>query len=125
MEITLLKQSFSICKVRDYTLVDWDAPYIFLAKTDEENSLVCPTAQAPTNLIAQEKEWRGFRIQGMLDFSLIGILARITTLLADQKISIFAISTYDTDYIFVKEENLEKTLHTLKKHNYHVLEGLV
>lgn len=125
MDIALLKQSFSVCKVRDYTQVDWNAPYIFLAKTDEENSLVCPTMQAPSNLIAQEKQWCGFRIQGRLDFSLIGILARITSLLADQNISVFAISTYDTDYIFVKEENLDKALTTLKKHNYHILEDMM
>lgn len=63
-----------------------------------------------------------FRIEGTLDFSLIGILSRITSLLAENGIGIFAVSTYNTDYIFVKEENFLPALSVLKKNGYEIKE---
>lgn len=123
MEFILLKEAFTICKVTDYSLIDWNSPYVFIAKTDEENSLVCPSTQVPSNTLQREDEWRGFRIQGMLDFSMVGVLAKITTLLANQEISVFAISTYNTDYIFVKEIHLEKARNVLLKQHYHFKEA--
>ena len=67
----------------------------------------------PDNTLSRDDGWKAFRIQGVLDFSLIGILSRITTLLADNKIGVFAISTYNTDYILTKKENFEDTLQVL------------
>ena len=58
--------------------------------------------------------WKAFRIQGVLDFSLIGILAKIATVLADNGISIFAVSTYNTDYVLIKKENYQKALDVLQ-----------
>lgn len=58
--------------------------------------------------------WKAFRIQGVLDFSLIGILAKIATVLADNGISIFAVSTYNTDYVLIKKENYQKALDILQ-----------
>lgn len=58
------------------------------------------------------------KIEGILDFSLIGILSKISTILANEKIGIFVVSTYNTDYILVKKENLEKAVESLKKENY-------
>ena len=58
--------------------------------------------------------WKAFRIQGVLDFSLIGILAKIDTVLADNGISIFAVSTYNTDYVLIKKENYQKALDILQ-----------
>lgn len=58
--------------------------------------------------------WKAFRIQGILDFSLIGILAKIATVLADNGISIFAVSTYNTDYVLIKKENYQKALDILQ-----------
>ena len=63
----------------------------------------------------REDGWRAFRICGVLDFSLIGILAGITQILADRKIGLFAISTYNTDYVLTKEENFESAVLALKK----------
>ncbi|MCD7777598.1 MAG: ACT domain-containing protein, partial [Clostridiales bacterium] len=64
--------------------------------------------------------WKGFRIQGVLDFSLIGILSKISAVLADTGIPIFAVSTYNTDYIFVKEENYQRALDKLKHFGYKI-----
>ena len=77
----------------DYSCIDIDHPFVFTGRTDEEKSLVCPADIIPENVIVRDDGWRAFRICGVLDFSLIGILSRITRILAENKIGIFAIST--------------------------------
>lgn len=119
-----LRPRFSVCKVKDYSGVDLMKPFCFTGTTDEENSLVCPEALVPENTIERDDGWKGFRIIGQLDFSLIGILARISKILAESGIGIFAISTYNTDYILTKEENFEKAMKVLKKAGYEVRELL-
>ena len=71
LEIKKLDQDFSVCKVTDYSLVKLNAEYSFIGKTDEEKSLVCITGDVPPNVIQRDDGWKGFRIQGILDFSLI------------------------------------------------------
>ena len=71
MEIKKLNQGFSVCKVTDYSLVKLNAEYSFIGKTDEEKSLVCITGDVPPNVIQRDDGWKGFRIQGILDFSMI------------------------------------------------------
>lgn len=66
--------------------------------------------------------WKAFRIQGVLDFSLIGILAKIATVLADNGISIFAVSTYNTDYVLIKKENYQKALDILQTTGYKIVD---
>lgn len=83
MEIKKIDQDFSVCKVVDYSLVNLNAEYSFIGKTDEEKSLVCITSDVPANVIERDDGWKGFRIQGILDFSLIGILSKIAEILAD------------------------------------------
>ena len=83
--------------------------------------MVCKTEDAPNNTIERDDGWKGFRIEGVLDFSLIGILSKISEILADNNIGIFAISTYNTDYVLVKQENYERALDVLKKSGYGVL----
>ena len=118
MEIYKIKEDFSVCKVKDYTGVRLDAAYCFTGKTDEECSLVCITEDVPADTLEREDGWKAFRIQGVLDFSLIGILSKISTLLADAKIGIFAISTYNTDYILTKKENYEKAIQVLDNNGF-------
>lgn len=121
MEIKKIKGDFTVCKVEDYSQVNLDAQFCFTGKTDEEKSLVCLTENTPLNTIEREDGWRAFRIQGVLDFSLIGILSKIATLLANAEIGIFAVSTYNTDYIFVKEESEKKALDVLAQAGYEVV----
>ena len=113
-----LELPFSVCKVTDYSGIEVDQPFVFTGRTDEEKSLVCPTELVPDNTLARDDGWRAFRICGQLDFSLIGILARISKILAENAIGIFAISTYNTEYILTKEENIEKVLHVLMDAGY-------
>lgn len=122
MEIKKIKHDFSVCKVADYSQVNWNAEYVFIGKTDEEKSLVCVTREVPENVIEREDGWKAFRIQGVLDFSLIGILARISELMAQNKIGIFAVSTYNTDYILIKKENYQKALQVLENAGYQIIE---
>ena len=120
MELKLLHKDFSVCKVEDFSQVNLDAEYCFLGKTDEENSLVCMTDEVPSNVIQRDDGWKGFRIQDVLDFSLIGILAEISAILAENGISIFAVSTYNTDYILIKIEKYQKALDVLKASGYQI-----
>ena len=120
MKIKKIPQDFSVCQVEDYTLVNLDSEYCFIGKTDEEKSLVCITDEVPANVIQRDDGWKAFCIQGVLDFSLIGILSKIAEILADNNISIFAVSTYNTDYVLVKEENYQKGLEILETAGYEV-----
>ena len=122
MEIKKLNQDFSVCKVMDYSLVNLNAEYSFIGKTDEEKSLVCVTSDVPPNVIERDDGWKGFRIQGILDFSLIGILSKIAEILAKNSISIFVISTYNTDYVLIKKENYQKALDILEHSGYEIVE---
>lgn len=122
MELKVIAHDFSVCKVKDYSQVDLSKKYCFTGKTDEENSLVCLTKDVPPNVLERDDAWKAFRIQGVLDFSLIGILAKISTLLAENKIGIFAISTYNTDYILTKAKDYRSALDVLAKAGYQIVE---
>lgn len=121
MELKKLSPNFSICKVTDLSRTDLSQDFCFVSKTDEELSVVCPTASAPDNCLGMDSGWRAFRIQGVLDFSLIGILAKIAAILAEQEIGIFVVSTYNTDYVLVKEQNFDRALEALSLAGYTVV----
>lgn len=121
MNLKILPQNFSVCKISDLSQINWNDPFLFLSKTDEELSLVCSTNSVPTNCTHQENEWKAFRIEGILDFSLVGILANISYLLAKEKISIFAISTFNTDYILVRNKDWDQALKALHHAGYTVI----
>lgn len=118
MELKIINQDLSICKVEDLSQIDYSDEFYFIGKTDEELSLVCSTNLVPNNIIECDNGWKAFRIEGVLDFSLIGILSKISTLLAENEIGIFAVSTYNTDYILTKKENFEKVIETLENNGY-------
>ena len=122
MEIKKIDHNFSVCQVEDYSLVNLNSEYSFIGKTDEEKSLECITDEVPANVIQRDDGWKAFRIQGVLDFSLIGILAKIAAALADNGISIFAVSTYNTDYVLMKKENYQKALDVLKALGYMIID---
>ena len=121
MEIRKIDGSFSVCRVEDYSQVDLNDEFTFTGKTDEEVSLVCPSARVPANTIRRDDGWKAMRIQGVLDFSLIGILSKIATVLAENRIGIFAVSTYNTDYILVHEDSFDSALDALKSAGYQIV----
>ena len=89
---------------------DLSAEFCFTGKTDEEYSLVCATGYVPANVIRRDDGWKGFRIQGILDFSLVGILSKIAALLTENSVPIFAVSPYNTDYVLTKAAHYKKAL---------------
>lgn len=118
MNIEFLNIDFTVCKVNDLSKVNFDSDFIFVGKTDNELSVVCPTADLPTNAACQEDGWRAFRIVGTLDFSLVGVIAKISSLLSESGIPVFVVSTYNTDYVLVKKENEAKTIEVLSGAGY-------
>lgn len=118
MELKTIDRAFTICKLRDVSAVQFGSEFCFLSKTDEELSLVCETADVPTNTMERDDGWKAFRIQGVLDFSLVGILDAISSLLAEHNIGLFAVSTFNTDYIFTKKENFAKAIRVLAEAGY-------
>ena len=80
--------------------------FLSITRTAGELSIVCPESLAPAGAKVQPG-WRAFKVQGPLDFSLTGIIATLTAPLAEARISVFAVATYDTDYILVQEKDLE------------------
>jgi hypothetical protein len=118
MEIRELNYKLTICKLKSIDDIDINKEFYFIGKTDEEISLVCKTEEVPENIVERDDGWKGFRIQGVLDFSLVGILSKLSGILADNGIGIFAVSTYNTDYILVKEENYSKALTALTNAGY-------
>ena len=121
MELKRMDYNLTVCKVKEISQIYPDMDFFFIGKTDEELSLVCKTEDTPRDTIARDDGWKAFRIQGILDFSLIGILAKLSGILAEHKIGIFAVSTYNTDYILVKVENYEKALNVLAAEGYTVV----
>ena len=76
MNLKILSNNFSICKIKNLNDINYEDEFVFIGKTDEELSLVCSTKYVPKEYIECDNNWKGFRIEGVLDFSLIGILAK-------------------------------------------------
>lgn len=120
MELKKLPYCLSVCKISDVSEIDLHKDFYFIGRTDEELSLVCRTEDVPARTLERDDGWRCFRIQGVLDFSLIGILSKLSAILAEQQIGIFAVSTYNTDYILVKEKDFDRALNALADNGYTV-----
>ena len=120
MKLEVLPMPMTVCKVASPADLDRNVPFTFAARTDGELSLVCPTASAPANTVAREDGWRVFRVAGSMAFSMVGVLARLTGRLAAAKVSVFAVSTFDTDYLLVKADRLDAALAALKTDGYEI-----
>ena len=122
MELKKLPYDLTVCKVASLADVDLDTEFFFLGKTDEELSLVCRTEDVPVVTVERDDGWKGFRIEGVLEFSMIGILSKLSGILAENEIGLFAVSTYNTDYILVKEANFAKALEVLAAEGYTIVD---
>ncbi len=116
MNLKIIEGSFSICRLKfDSHLPEWIflSSFYSITKTSDELSVVCESIYIPKDVLA-EKDWCLIKVKGPLDFSLTGILASLANPLALAKVSIFAISTFDTDYLMVKQNNTEKAKQILE-----------
>ena len=115
LSVECLRGAFSVCRLADADALPRMEKMMFAAVTDEEVSLVCPTERVPEHTTAREDGWCGFRFVGTLDFSLVGILFTAAEALKNASVPIFAVSTYNTDYIFVKEADRENAVAALSE----------
>ncbi|MBP7334595.1 ACT domain-containing protein [Niveispirillum sp.] len=122
LPLTLLSDVLAVCRlVPDAPLPAWAAGpgFVSITRTDEELSIVVRQDRVPAN-VAAVGPWRALKVQGPLDFALTGILAALTAPLAQAGISLFAIATYDTDYILVREETLQAAINALRTAGHRV-----
>lgn len=117
LQLIALDCVLSVCKYDNVPEGLAGGGFCCVTRTDEELSVVCETGAVPAGAIAREDGFRALKVQGPLDFGLVGILAKISTALAEANVPLFAISTYDTDYILVKEENLDTAIAALRQEN--------
>ncbi len=122
MILRLLTEEFAICQVTDLNQIDWSAPTVFVAKTKDELSVVCPSQFSPLKATQVEADWRGFQIEGTLDFALVGIVAGISSCLATENISVFVVSTFNTDYVLVKSHLKDLAIAALKREGYQIVQ---
>ncbi len=123
LTMKLMKGLYGVCRLnRDEAIPEWvfQSSFYSITKTLDELSVVCSQDNIPDE-IKCEKDWRILRVEGPLDFSLIGILSSISTTLANKGISIFAISTYDTDYILVKDKKVDMAIDALSAEKYEII----
>ena len=118
MKLKLLAEDFSICRLSDYKAVDWTAPLVFILKSTTEITVVCPTVQKPAQTLSDDDGWRGFCIDGKLNYELVGIVAKISQILASHTISVFVVSGIENNYFFVKNEQLALAQDALDKKGY-------
>src|SRR3989442_1500343 len=112
LTILVLPNLFAICRLaRDASIPAWAtaADFFSITRTADEHSIVCRQDAVPEGILC-ERGWRCLRVAGTIPFSVVGVLASLTAPLAEAGISVFAVSTYDTDYLLVKEPDLEKAL---------------
>lgn len=122
LKIRLLQGIYAVCQISNREKVpSWveEKGFFSVTKTEDEISVVMLQDKISKEIKA-EKDWRILKVEGILDFSLIGILAKISSVLAENQISIFVISTFNTDYILVKEENIEKAMAVLNLEGYEI-----
>lgn len=115
MLLQIIPGEFAVCKLTSLSGVAMNDPFWFLSRTDEELSLVCFESSVPAGCINVEAGWSMFRVSGVLDFSLTGILSSLSGTLADAKVGIFAVSTYNTDYILIKTADLPRAVDALRE----------
>ena len=122
LRLSVLDDRFAVCRLEPGSEVPgWatEAGFFSITRTPDELSVVCPEPFVPAGTVC-ERGWRALGIEGPLDFSLVGILSAITEPLAEAGISFFAVSTYDTDYVLVREDTLEHGISTLHQAGHEV-----
>ena len=120
LTLSILPNHLAICRLSpDADIPAWskNTEFYSITRSKDELSVICFNENAPLDVQA-ERDWRALKIQGRLDFSLTGILASLVSPLAEAEISVFAISTYDTDYVLVREKFLSQAISILKKEGH-------
>ncbi len=123
MVLERLPYSLSVCKLARVEDIDLKAGFFFVGRTDGEISLVCTTDAVPQGAVERADGWKAFRVRGTLDFSLVGILSELSGILAGASIGLFAVSTYDTDYILVREGDFGRAGRVLSDAGHEIVQA--
>ena len=122
MKILLLRDNLSIFQVYSVEDLDLSIKPLHIGVTNDEISVIAPTNTVPSITINRNDGWKMFKVDGVLDFSSVGIVSSISSVLAKAKLSIFSVSTYNTDYILVKNNNLDKAIKALNAAGLEVIQ---
>jgi uncharacterized protein len=124
IDFKLLKGDYSIYRLKNNSSIPswvYDSSFYSVTSTQDELSIVCNTVKITLDEnIKTDKHWRILKIIGPLDLSLVGIIATISTLLKENKIPIFTVSTFDTDYVLIKNQDLNMTMTALSNAGYKI-----
>jgi hypothetical protein len=123
MQLSLLKGTFAVCRLdKSSPLPGWltESTFFYVSRTYDELSFVCSEEVVPAN-IKCNRNWRCLQVEGPIPFEVTGILASLATTLADARISVFVFSTYDTDYVMVKDVDLENAVRALEGKGHGVI----
>ena len=125
VRLSLSAASYAVCRLdpQDATPSWPQGEIVSVTRTREELSIVCPVEFVPDSVTC-ERDWRALRVDGKLDFSLVGVIASLTTPLAAKGVSVFVLSTFDTDYLLVKQADLPATTAALTEAG-HQLRGVM
>ena len=124
LNLIVLEKTYSIYKFKnDSILPDWiySSDFYSITKTKDELTVITNQNDSLSEDILCSKDWRIFKIEGLLDFSLIGIIADISNIFKEKKIPIFTVSTYDTDFFLVKQKDLNAGIKALRAKGHSVL----
>ena len=119
LAVEFLPDAYAICRLpANEPIPAWAAgPFTSITRTSDELSIVCRQTQVPDD-VKCERDWRCLRVVGTIPFSMVGVLASLLNPLAEADISVFTISTFDTDYVFVKERDVKKARHALQSAHF-------
>ncbi len=115
MDLTIVEGTFAVCKVHELDAELLNKEFVFVGNTDSERSIICPQELVPSDSIVVEYDWECFKIAEDASFSKYGMIAFLAEIIASLKTSILVVGTYDTDYIFIKEERMPEVLKALKE----------
>ena len=115
MRITLLPSNYAVCRLDPAAAApDWPrGDFVSISRTADELSIVCDSESVPPDVKA-ERDWRCFKVEGPIPFEVVGVAAAITKALADAKVSVFFVSTYDTDYLLVRSSAVSAAITALR-----------
>ena len=122
LRLVVLDCELTVCKCAEIPVELLQGGFCCITRTDEEISVVCETAKAPGQTTEREDGWRALKVCGPLDFGLVGILSRISSALVGAGVALFAISTFDTDYVLVKANALQAAISALRGKGCQVIE---
>ena len=116
LDLLIIDGVFAICKLDcDTPMPSWatSGKFLSITRTDDELSIVCANDVVPEN-VECERDWRCLRVAGKMPFAIVGVMASLTVPLADAGISVFAVSTFDTDYLLVKDAEFALAIASLR-----------